>query len=76
VKTPCVANLDAARDLVEYGIVGEGAKVLVDLRRCAADCGCEDWQNCERTVRGAWHEATHRPLLPEARPKPAHLDQD
>jgi hypothetical protein len=75
VKTPCVANLDAARDLVEYGIVSEGAKVLLDLRRCAADCGCADWQNCDSTVQGAWHEATHRPL-PEARPKPARLDQD
>ena len=75
VKTPCAANLDAARDLVEHGIVGEGAKVMVDLRRCAADCGCDDWQQCDGTVQGAWHEAAHRPL-PEARPRPARLTQD
>jgi hypothetical protein len=75
VKTPCAANLDTARDLVEHGVVGEGAKVLVDLRRCAADCGCDDWQQCDSTVQGAWHEGTHQPL-PEARPRPGHLNQD
>ena len=75
MKTPCAANLDTARDLVEHGVVGEGAKVLVDLRRCAADCGCDDWQQCDSTVQGAWHEGTHQPL-PEARPKPARLTQD
>jgi hypothetical protein len=72
VKTPCAANLDTARDLVEHGVVGEGGKVLVDLRRCAADCGCDDWQQCDSTVQGAWHEVTHQPL-PEAQPKPAPL---
>jgi hypothetical protein len=82
VKKPCVANLDTARELVEHGIVGEGARALVDLRRCAADCGCDDWQNCDHTVQGAWHEATHQPSseprpkrLPEARPRPARRDR-
>lgn len=83
MKKPCVANLDTARELVEHGIVGEGARALVDLRRCAADCGCDDWQNCDHTVQDAWHEATHKPLpearpkpLPEARPRPAPRDGD
>jgi hypothetical protein len=75
VKKPCAANLVTARDLVEHGVVGEGAEVLVDLRRCAADCGCEDWQNCDEAVQDAWHEATHNPL-PEARPKPARRERD
>jgi hypothetical protein len=75
VKKPCVASLDTARELVEHGVVAEGAKVLTGLRRCAADCGCDDWQNCDSTIRHAWREATHKPL-PEARPKPAHPDQD
>jgi hypothetical protein len=75
MKTPCAANLDAARDLVEHGIVGEGAKIMVDLRRCAADCGCDDWRQCDDTVQGAWHEAAPRPL-PEARPRPARVTQD
>jgi hypothetical protein len=74
VKQPCVANLETARELVEHGIVGEGAKALVDLRRCAADCGCDDWRNCDHSVQGAWHEATHKPL-PEARPRPARRDR-
>lgn len=71
VKKPCVNHLDTARELLEHGVVAEGAKALVDLRRCAADCGCEDWQNCDATVSGTWREAAHKPL-PEARPKPKH----
>jgi hypothetical protein len=62
-------KLDTARDLVERGIVGENARAMVDLRRCAADCGCDDWQNCDHTVQGVWQEATQKPL-PEARPRP------
>jgi hypothetical protein len=75
VKKPCVATLVTARELVEHGVVGEGAEVLVDLRRCAAERGCDDWQNCDGTVQGVWHEATHKPL-PEARPKLAHFAGD
>jgi hypothetical protein len=44
-------------------------QALVDLRRCAADCGCEDWQTCDATVSGAWRAPASKPL-PEARPKP------
>jgi hypothetical protein len=83
VKKPCVANLDIAREMVEHGMVGEGARALADLRRCAADWGCDDWQNCDHTVQGAWHEATHQTLLEplpkpllEARPRPARRDRD
>jgi hypothetical protein len=74
VKKPCAANLVTARELVEHGVVGEGAEVLVGLRRCAAECGCEDWQNCDHTVQGAWQEATHP--LPDARPRPARLERE
>jgi hypothetical protein len=75
MKNPCIANLDAARRLVEHGVLGEGARLMVELRRCAADCGCDDWRNCDSAVQGTWHEAAHRPL-PEARPRPERLKQD
>ena len=74
MRKPCVADLVTARELVEHGVMAEGAKALVDLRRCAADCGCDDWQNCDNTIQEAWRAATHQPL-PDARPKPEHLDQ-
>jgi hypothetical protein len=64
VKKSCTEN-----ELREHGIVGEGAKALVDLRRCAADCGCGDWQTCDATASSAWHAPASKPL-PEARPKP------
>jgi hypothetical protein len=37
VKKTCADDLDTARALLEHGMIGEGAKVLVGLRRCAAD---------------------------------------
>jgi hypothetical protein len=69
VKKPCTAHLDTAKELLEHGVIGEGAQALVDLRRCAGDCGCEDWQNCDATIQDAWREVAHKPL-PEARPRP------
>ena len=69
MKKSCIDHLDTARDLLEHGVVAEGAKALVELRRCAADCGCEDWRNCDATVSGTWRESARKPL-PEARPKP------
>lgn len=73
MKNLCVANLNTAREL-DYGIVGEGARTLVSLHRCAVECGCDDWQNCEHAVQDAWRETTQR-TLPEARPRPAGPDQ-
>jgi hypothetical protein len=69
VKKTCGDDLDTARALLEHGMIGEGAKVLVGLRRCAADCGCEDWQSCDATVSDTWCAPASKPL-PEARPKP------
>jgi hypothetical protein len=67
MRAPCVANLDTAKDLLEFGVVGEGARTLVDLRRCAHTPGCEDWQNCSCTVDEAWRAAAE--ALPDARPR-------
>ena len=74
MKNPCVASLNTARELLEHGIVGEGAETLASLRRCAADCGCDDWQDCDHTVQETWRETTHQ-ALPEARPRPDSPDQ-
>lgn len=70
MKAPCRANLKTARELLEHGIVDEGAKGLVDLRRCAQKPGCEDWQSCSSTVEDAWRTSGAAPL-PDARPRPA-----
>ena len=70
MKTPCVADLDTAKELLEFGVVDEGARALVDLRRCAQAPGCADWRNCSSTVESAWRAAGDAEL-PEARPRPA-----
>jgi hypothetical protein len=65
VRAPCVANLKTAKELLEFGVTGEAAKALVDLRRCAQTPGCEDWQNCSSTIDEAWLAAAEP--LPEAK---------
>jgi hypothetical protein len=61
MRTPCVADLDTAKELLEFGVLGEGARALVDLRRCAQMPGCEDWQNCSSTIEDAWRAAEPPP---------------
>jgi hypothetical protein len=67
VRAPCVANLATAKELLEFGVIGEGAGTLLDLRRCARTPGCEDWRNCSCTVEETWRAAAEP--LPEARPR-------
>jgi len=67
VRAPCVANLDTAKELLEFGVTGEAAKTLVDLRHCAQTPGCEDWRNCTCTVEETWRAAAEP--LPEAKPR-------
>jgi hypothetical protein len=57
VRAPCLGNLDTAKELLEFGIIDEGARTLIDLRRCAQTPGCEDWQNCSSAIEGAWRAA-------------------
>jgi hypothetical protein len=57
MRAPCAADLGTARELLEHGVVEEGAQKLVDLRQCAQDCGCSDWQSCTHKVEGTWLDA-------------------
>lgn len=56
MRSPCAADLDMARELLEHGVVDEGARKLVDLQRCSRHCGCTDWQSCTHKVEGVWLE--------------------
>ena len=75
MKAPCRAHLATARELLKFGVVDEAARALVDLRRCAATPGCDDWRNCSSTVEDAWQAAGEN-ALPEARPRPARTRKD
>jgi hypothetical protein len=54
MQRACVGTLLTARELLEFGILGEGAKELLGLRRCAGRCGCGDWQECRLRIDDAW----------------------
>ena len=73
MRAPCVAHLKTARKLLEFGVVGEAAEALVDLRRCAQTPGCEDWQDCDRTVGATW--CAGEPL-PEAKARDQRPDRE
>ena len=67
MRAPCVAILDTAKELLEFGVVNEAAQSLVDLRVCAQEPGCKDWRNCSCQIEAAWREGTH--ATPEPNPE-------
>jgi hypothetical protein len=54
MQRACVGALDTARELLEFGVLGEGAHELLALRRCASKCGCGDWQECRFRIDDTW----------------------
>ena len=54
MRTPCAATLEVAKELLEFGVLSEGAQELVALHRCASAGGCEDWQACTCRIEQAW----------------------
>lgn len=68
VQTACASILDTAQELLDFGVLNEGALNLVSLRRCAHSLGCPDWQECRCRIDDAWE---HRAALPCQRMRPA-----
>jgi hypothetical protein len=54
MRMACAGALDTARELLEFGVLCEGARELVALRRCAVRCDCGDWEECRFRIEGAW----------------------
>jgi len=58
MQAACVTVLATARDLIDCGMLGEGADSLVALRRCAHRLGCGDWQDCSCRIERAWQDGS------------------
>lgn len=69
MRSPCAAIMETARDLLDHGVFPEGAEDLAELHKCAATCGCEEWQDCRDRTDDAWRKTTPA-ALPEATSRP------
>ncbi|MGI9417778.1 MAG: hypothetical protein ACR2RA_08080 [Geminicoccaceae bacterium] len=50
----CTDKMKIARELLDFGVLGEGVENLVRLRHCACRAGCNRWHLCFRMVEGQW----------------------
>ncbi|MGI9507710.1 MAG: hypothetical protein ACR2RE_32115 [Geminicoccaceae bacterium] len=50
----CTEKMKTARDLLDYGVLFEGAKELSGLRNCEHRADCRYQDACLRQVEGQW----------------------
>ncbi len=54
MQPPCTDKMKIARELLDFGVLGEGAENLSRLHDCGRRAGCERWHQCVRLVEGQW----------------------
>lgn len=54
MQADCANTLKTARDLLNHGVLSEGAEELVKLRACGRQAGCFHWHCCMRLVESEW----------------------
>lgn len=50
----CTDRIRTARELLDYGVLTEGAEKLAELHDCGRRVGCDHWRRCTRTVERLW----------------------
>lgn len=50
----CTDRMKIARELLDYGVLGEGAENLARLLDCGRSAGCAHWHDCLRKVDDQW----------------------
>jgi hypothetical protein len=54
MQPSCVDRMKTARELLEHGVLTEGAEQLLKLHGCGCRTGCEHWNRCINLVEGQW----------------------
>ncbi|MGI9501166.1 MAG: hypothetical protein ACR2P3_14100 [Geminicoccaceae bacterium] len=54
MQSLCTDRMNIARELLDYGVLGEGAEQLCRLRNCGRRVGCDHWQRCIQRVERQW----------------------
>lgn len=50
----CTEMMKTARELLEHGVLAEGAEKLSELHDCGRRVGCTHWNRCMLQVEGQW----------------------
>lgn len=55
MQPSCTDRMKIARELLDFGVLGEAAETLSELRECGCHVGCDRWHRCLRLVERQWH---------------------
>lgn len=58
---PCENLMKTARDLLDHGVLREGAEALVRLHDCGRRAGCNHWHRCIGLIENQWRAAALAP---------------
>ncbi len=59
----CMSKMKIVRELLEFGVLREGAENLAKLRDCACHAGCDRRHVCASLIENQWQSAkSPRPL--------------
>ncbi len=50
----CEEKMNIARELLDFGVLGEGVERLAKLQDCACRAGCNSCQQCAQKIKGQW----------------------
>ena len=54
---PCQDLMKTARDLLDHGVLPEGAETLSRLHDCGRKAGCGHWNSCIGQIESQWQAA-------------------
>lgn len=66
MKPLCEELTKTARDLLDHGVLLEGAEKLVQLRDCGRKAGCDHWHRCIGLTENQWQASTSSSSLKPA----------
>lgn len=50
----CTDKMKIARELLDFGVLSEGAENLAKLHDCGRRRGCDRWHQCVQSVEFQW----------------------
>lgn len=53
----CTDRMKIARELLDHGVLDEGARKLSRLHDCGRRVGCDQWHRCVHLVERQWQSS-------------------
>ena len=54
MQSLCADRMKTAGELLDHGVLGEGAEKLTKLHECGRNSGCDHWRHCISLVEREW----------------------